>query len=1023
MPEAVNPYIAGSPITGSEMFFGREDVFEFVKRTLSGKHRDNPIVLYGQRRTGKTSVLYHIGRHLDPNYLCLFIDLHALAIDGVSGLLWDLASYIVRGLRRDYGIEVPRPDRAEFAADARDHFRNEFLGSVKAAIGDRHLLLMLDEVGRLHEKIQAGELDTSVFEYLRHLMQHYDWLDFLYSLGSSLEEMQQEYSLLFSVAMYKQISFLDREAATQLITRPIQNQYRIEPAAMDRILDITSGHPYYTQLVCHCLFSRWQQKPVDSMGVQEVEAVLDLAIELGSANLKFVWEQSSPGEKAVMAGLAARAARRSGIRDVHSAWSALDVTLPEAETAKAIRSLRARDILAGDDRYRFAVDLQRRWVKQQRRLDWVKEEVSAALPDWRAAALQDRTHRRRFSRAAWIGLVAAAVVGALLSWVVIHRWQRQPSRTSKIETQAGQGPGPSGEEPDLSEGSNQTVNVPQLARLYDFPAEFDGRGQCIGIIELAGGYRDADLKAYFDNLHLPVPSVSWVPVDGGKNDPGNSGVDGQVELNIEVVGAVAPGARLVLYFAPNTDQGFVDSVGAAINDRQNHPSVVLIAWGQGEAAFSPAFVRQMNANLHASVARNVTVCVAAGDQGVTNGVDDGHAHVDFPASSPWVLAVGGTALTASGNAIQAEKVWNDGSGFATGGGVSALFPVPAWQVHAGVPPSINPGGRAGRGVPDVAAHGDPQSGYQVIIDGVHQIVGGTGGSASLWAGLIAIMNQALGRDVGFFNPVLYGELGPAGVLRSITEGNNSSPKLRGYAAGAGWNPCTGWGSPDGRELLNALRAHFSDKNVDDSALMLPPRNTGAEASTVGFAVAEAVEYQIRKTLGKEVRISPRYLYYYARLQQGTADQDTGAIISNAIDAVRNQGAIPEDAWPYVAGQYAAKPPDLKGVETYRIKNARPLKNVYDVIAALQSTGPVVAGIQMYKSAWSPQVKRTGIIPMPTATDQRRGGHAICIVGYDNQQQRLKFLNDWGPDWGDHGYGYLPYAYINKYAAEMWEISM
>ena len=154
---------------------------------------------------------------------------------------------------------------------------------------------------------------------------------------------------------------------------------------MDEILEITSGHPYYTQLICHCLFSRWQQKPTEVMGVRDVDEVLDLAIELGSANLKFVWAQSNPGEKAVMAGLAACPTGRTRIRDLQSAWSALDVTLPEAEIARAIRSLIARDIMAGNEQYRFAIDLQRLWLRQQRRLDWVKEEVSATLPEWRAA--------------------------------------------------------------------------------------------------------------------------------------------------------------------------------------------------------------------------------------------------------------------------------------------------------------------------------------------------------------------------------------------------------------------------------------------------------------------------------------------------------------------------------------------------------------------------------------------------------------------------------------------------------------
>ncbi len=434
MPEAVNPYIAGNPITGTEMFFGREDVFEFVKRSLSGEHRDNALVLYGQRRTGKTSVLYHIRRNIDPAYLCVFIDLHALAMDSVDSLLWDVASYVVRVLRRDYAIDLPRPDRTQFMVDARDQFRNEFLASVKEAIGDRHLLLMLDEVGHLHEKIQAGELDSNIFEYLRHLMQHYDWLDFLYSLGSSLEEMQEQYSLLFSVALCKRVSFLSRDAAIDLITKPVHAFYRVEAAAVDRILDITSGHPYFTQLVCHCLFARWQQKPAEVMTVRDVEQILDLAIELGSANLEFVWTQSTASEKALMAGLAACPAGRSRARDVQGVWSPLNVTLPEAEMARATRSLAVREVVLGKERYRFTVDLQRLWVRQQRRLDWVKEEIAEVLPEWTTGTKKKGTLWDRLSpRTKSIALVIAAVLAVAGTWTTYYlrnKSHRRPVITS-----------------------------------------------------------------------------------------------------------------------------------------------------------------------------------------------------------------------------------------------------------------------------------------------------------------------------------------------------------------------------------------------------------------------------------------------------------------------------------------------------------------------------------------------------------------------------------------------------------------
>jgi hypothetical protein len=385
MGDPVNPYIAGNPVTGEEMFFGRENVFAFVRQALTGQHRDNVIVLYGQRRTGKTSALYQMHRHLDSRYLCIFVDLHGLAINGVDGFLWDIANTIVRALRKEHQIELPALKRDEFMQDGRAAFENEFLPQVWNAIGDRHILLMLDEAIRLQEQIDAGKLDKSVFEYLRHLMQHSDRLNFLFSLGSGLEEMEKEYAFMFSVGLYRKISFLTLDAATALITQPVKDYYKLEPSTVDRIFSVTSGHPYFTQLLCHGLFNRWLQLRRPLLRSDDVNALLDEVVERGLAVLKQVWDDSTPGEKAVLAGLSTAMGKRNhpiGLAEVDRVWGALDVVVPDNEKAKAVRSLVARDVIFGEDKYQFAVELQRLWIQKYEKLEWVKEEITPALQKW-----------------------------------------------------------------------------------------------------------------------------------------------------------------------------------------------------------------------------------------------------------------------------------------------------------------------------------------------------------------------------------------------------------------------------------------------------------------------------------------------------------------------------------------------------------------------------------------------------------------------------------------------------------------
>lgn len=336
----------------------------------------------------------------------------------------------------------------------------------------------------------------------------------------------------------------------------------------------------------------------------------------------------------------------------------------------------------------------------------------------------------------------------------------------------------------------------QLAAIYDFP-QGDGAGECIALIELGGGYRPQDLQTYFSGLGVPLPAVTAVSVDQATNQPTGSpdGPDGEVMLDIEIAGAIAPAAAIAVYFAPNTDAGFLDAVTTAIHDEVRKPSVVSISWGGAESTWTQQAMTTMDQAFQAAAAMGITVCVAAGDSGSTDGVSDGSNHVDFPASSSHALACGGTSLQANGTTIVSEVVWNDGNAAsgAGGGGVSTFFALPSWQ--QGLDTTDAEGTRSPlsmRGVPDVAADADPQTGYNILVDGTTAVFGGTSAVAPLWAGLIARINAAAGHSAGLMNPALYGQ--PA-ALHDITQGNNG-----GFAASAGWDACTGLGSPDGAKV-------------------------------------------------------------------------------------------------------------------------------------------------------------------------------------------------------------------------------
>ncbi len=373
--------------------------------------------------------------------------------------------------------------------------------------------------------------------------------------------------------------------------------------------------------------------------------------------------------------------------------------------------------------------------------------------------------------------------------------------------------------PRRSSGGSYTP--PQVAKLYDFPAGLDGSGQCIALIELndfdnnnkitGTGFNLTDLNTYFKGLKLKTPSVVAVGVDGGMNMPGpDANADGEVMLDIEVAGSIAPGATIAVYFAPNTDQGFIDAVNAALHDNVRKPSVISISWGGPEDSSTQQFLNGLDQAFQDAAALGITVCCASGDDGSSDERTqrDGKLHVDFPSASTFALACGGTKLVGSGTTISQETVWNEGDrGGAGGGGVSNFFARPSYQSKSKVPRSPNK--KVGRGVPDVCGNADPVTGYQVLTGGQKAVFGGTSAVAPLWAALIALINQRLTstgkKSAGFINPLLYSVPAKSTVFHDIVTGNNDIDGTLGkYKAGKGWDACTGQGSPDGTKLMQFL---------------------------------------------------------------------------------------------------------------------------------------------------------------------------------------------------------------------------
>jgi len=328
----------------------------------------------------------------------------------------------------------------------------------------------------------------------------------------------------------------------------------------------------------------------------------------------------------------------------------------------------------------------------------------------------------------------------------------------------------------------------KLANIYQL-APTSGNRVNIAIISLGGGFKASDLKLYWasENLGVTTPNVYSVSVDGAKNSPGS---DADIEnlLDIQVCGSITPNSNIYVYFAPNSDVGFYDAVYSAVHSSIPF-SVISISWGAPEALWSTSYLKSMNSLFQTAADKGITICAAAGDNGSSDGLSGNN--VDFPASSPYVLACGGTRLTCPSNVYArtstTETVWggNNTHG-ATGGGFSSVFARPTSQY------SMITAKTSGRGVPDVAGNADPYTGWIIAANGSLTSVGGTSAVAPMWAGYLAGLR--LKKSV---LSILY--KAPSYAFHDVTSGSNGA-----YSGALRWDPCTGLGTPNGPALTAYL---------------------------------------------------------------------------------------------------------------------------------------------------------------------------------------------------------------------------
>lgn len=342
----------------------------------------------------------------------------------------------------------------------------------------------------------------------------------------------------------------------------------------------------------------------------------------------------------------------------------------------------------------------------------------------------------------------------------------------------------------------------EIADAYNFPKGTTGKGQAVAILQFGGGINLENEASYYKHHGLKVPDIRVLEISGAKSAVGKHlPADREASLDSQVIGTVAPDAKQTLIYAPNSEQGFVDAIGRAAFPKENEleNQAISISWGQSIEQWTEQGKRNMQLAFKKASLKGISIFAASGDDGAPNGNKAGKLHVDYPAADPYVTGVGGTRLFIKDGLRDQEVTWNDRFG-ATGGGISP-HAVPDYQNDL---PKVTMKELKGRGVPDISAHASSFGGYKIRVRGQDEVAGGTSAASPLFAALSLRLNEGLGgkKTVGFMNPFLYQQAmsGKGDFFNDITSGDN-----KGYEAGKGWDPVTGWGSINGEKLLEAYK--------------------------------------------------------------------------------------------------------------------------------------------------------------------------------------------------------------------------
>lgn len=378
-----NPYSPGMPLRGtSTVFFGRKELFEFINQNTVTESLQTVLILVGQRRTGKTSALLRLDQHLPERLLPVYIDCQSLGVTpGMPALFQDLA-WGISDAFASQGYDLDVPDPSNWQVDPAGHFQREFLEKARQQLpNDSVILLIFDEFEIFENLVNDGILPRTFFTFLRHLMQHGKGLSFIFAGTHRLEEIGTDYwSVLFNTALYRRISFLSTEAAIRLIRDPVSPNITYDDLAVDKILRVTAGHPYFLQLVCYTLVRRANEERDGYITISDVNSALDEMLRLGEVHFAYLWQRSNYVEKALLAASSRLMDYETPFRpaDLVQYLEQYSIHLNPAEVTAGLNRLVEREIMweiaaEGVLLYELRIGLVGLWVAKNKSLSHLYE--------------------------------------------------------------------------------------------------------------------------------------------------------------------------------------------------------------------------------------------------------------------------------------------------------------------------------------------------------------------------------------------------------------------------------------------------------------------------------------------------------------------------------------------------------------------------------------------------------------------------------------------------------------------------